>query len=163
MDICAELQVKDRPGNLIKILEPVSSLGGNVINIIHDRENNFNGNIQVNLTFDIEQKDIPVLLKKWKDSDITVAKIGEYNESIHMDYMLIGKLSSSKIGSMAKEIRTKYTIESLDISMTTESEGKVVVIYSIDAPSKEILDKIDLFVYKASKKNGLAYIRGVSQ
>ena len=38
MKINADIYVKDVPGTLVSSLEPISTLGGNIVGVVHNRE-----------------------------------------------------------------------------------------------------------------------------
>lgn len=57
MDLVLELM--DVPGQLVKALEPISSLGANLVTVVHKRDyKNDNGMVPVQLTLEGEHEDL---------------------------------------------------------------------------------------------------------
>lgn len=163
MDICAELQIKDKPGVLLSVIEPVSMFGGNIITIVHNRENNFEDNLILNLTIDIEQRKIQKLLNNWKSKGIQVIKISEYSETFQMDYMLIGNISAADIDKISASLWSKANIQSLNFETSTSKDNESTLVFSVNTTSTDDLAKADKIIIDASKKYNLVYVRGVSQ
>ena len=61
MKISADIYVKDVPGTLVSSLEPISTLGGNIVGVIHNREQVVSGRISVNVIFNMDQKSLDAL------------------------------------------------------------------------------------------------------
>ena len=53
MMVNAELYVRDLPGQLVGSLEPISLVDGNIVGVVHNREQMVNQRICVNVTFQI--------------------------------------------------------------------------------------------------------------
>ena len=77
MKINADIYVKDVPGTLVSSLEPISTLGGNIVGVVHNREQVVSGRISVNVIFYMEPQSLDALKKEWKARDIIIADIGE--------------------------------------------------------------------------------------
>jgi len=163
MDICAELQIKDRPGVLLSVIEPVSMLGGNIITIVHNRENNFEDNLVLNLTIDLEQSKIQKLVDNWKSKGIVVVKISEYSETFRMDYMLIGNISATDIESVCKNLWDKAKLQNLNLEESSGKDDESTIVFSLTTTSTDDLAVADGIIKEASRKYGLVYVRGVSQ
>ena len=50
MMVNAELYVRDLPGQLVGSLEPISMVDGNIVGVVHDREQKVNNRILVSVT-----------------------------------------------------------------------------------------------------------------
>ena len=64
MKISADIYVKDVPGTLVSSLEPISTLGGNIVGVVHNREQVVSGRISVNVIFNIEPQSLDALKKE---------------------------------------------------------------------------------------------------
>ena len=164
MKINADLYVKDVPGQLVSSLEPISSVDGNIVGVVHNREQTINGRIVVNVTFDVDPDQVDHLKKIWKSRDVIVAKLDSVIETFTMDYMLVGNLSASYIEELFNEASNEISLESIDIgySSKTANDTRTAMI-SVKVQKDEDLKKLDKFLSSACRKAGFVYIRGVGQ
>ncbi|MFA6710414.1 MAG: homoserine dehydrogenase [Candidatus Methanomethylophilaceae archaeon] len=164
MKINADLYVKDVPGQLVSSLEPISSVDGNIVGVVHNREQSINGRIVVNVTFDVDPDQVDNLKKIWRSRDVIVAKLDSVVETFTMDYMLVGDLSASYIEELFGEASTEISFESIDIgySSKTAKDTRTAMI-SVKVQKDDDLKKLDRFLSSACKKAGFVYIRGVRQ
>ena len=115
MKINADVYVKDIPGQLVASLEPISTFDGNIIGVVHNREQVISGKILVNIIFDISAENLELLKKEWKARDVVIVNMGEAVENYSMDYMLVGKLNASDIDDMINEISESMEMESVEV------------------------------------------------
>ena len=54
MKISLDVVLKDKPGQLVKLLEPISDHGANVISIVHLRETTTEGRVPVHVSFEVK-------------------------------------------------------------------------------------------------------------
>lgn len=163
MKINADIYVKDVPGQLVSSLEPISAMDGNIVGVVHNREQLISGRIIVNVTFNIEPDNLELLKKEWKSRDVIVAKMGEAVEVFSMDYMLIGNLTASYIESVIEKISKKIDFESVDVGYSSKmSKTTRTAMISAKVHSEESLWELNDYLAAEAKKSGLVYIRGVS-
>ena len=68
MRINLVLELLDAPGQLVKVLEPISTVGANLVTIIHKRDyKNDDGRVPVQLTLEGEQEDLKSVVDKFED------------------------------------------------------------------------------------------------
>ena len=57
------LELLDSPGQLVRVLEPISTFGANLVTVIHKRDyKNENGKVPVQLTLEGEQAELTGLI-----------------------------------------------------------------------------------------------------
>ncbi len=162
MKINADVYVKDIPGQLVASLEPISTFDGNIIGVVHNREQVISGKILVNITFDITPENLELLKKEWKARDVIIVNLNEAVENYSVDYMLVGKLRASDIDSMIDEISKTVVLESVDIGYSSSgSKDSRTAMISATVHSKDDLRALDLFFSRRAKEAGVTYIRGV--
>ena len=162
MKINADIYVKDVPGTLVSSLEPISTLGGNIVGVVHNREQVVSGRISVNVIFYMEPQSLDALKKEWKARDIIIADIGEDYEIVSMNYMLIGDLSAAYIEDLIDKASKIVNLESVDMgySSTLPTDSRTAMI-SANLRSKDDIDKLSDFMSSEAKKAGLTCIMGV--
>jgi len=162
MKINADIYVKDVPGTLVSSLEPISTLGGNIVGVVHNREQVVSGRISVNVIFSIEPQSLDALKKEWKARDIIIADIGEDYEIVSMNYMLIGDLNAAFIEDLIDKASKIVNLESVDMGYSSKmkTDSRTAMI-SANLRSKDDIDKLSDFMSSEAKKAGLTCIMGV--
>ncbi len=163
MKISADIYVKDVPGTLVSSLEPISTLGGNIVGVVHNREQVVSGRISVNVIFNMDQKSLDALKKEWKARDIIIADFGEDFEIVSMDYMIIGDLSAAYIEDLIKRASKEVELESVNMGYSSKRDsGSRTAMISADLRSKDDICKLSKFMSAEAKKAGLTCITGVN-
>ena len=121
------LGLVDRPGQLLKALEPIAKNGGNIISIIHEREKVTGGYVPVSLVVDFPaNKNFEKAKRELENIGISVIKSEEITEKANVTFILIGKLDVRKI-------------------VETEIEGARIVDFEVSAPtSKEACVRLNI-------------------
>jgi len=165
MMVNADIFVKDVPGQLVGSLEPISLVDGNIVGVVHNRDNIMNGRIGVNITFEVGSVEGLESLKNiWKSKDIVISRMSSVIETFPMDYMLIGNIGPAQIEKLIKNAGKIVDLESVDVRFSSNiSEKRRTVMISAKVRTKEDLDKLNAFMTSACRKLGIVYIRGVGQ
>ncbi|MFH1127125.1 MAG: hypothetical protein ABIG84_01940 [archaeon] len=107
MRVSIDVMPKDTPGELIRILAPISELGGNIITVIHRRDElSAKGRLPVHLVFEIDSKEqYEKILERYNDENIKVIKMDE-----------LKRFNSLVIGMIGHIVRTDLseTINTID-------------------------------------------------
>ncbi|AIZ56692.1 hypothetical protein Mpt1_c08130 [Candidatus Methanoplasma termitum] len=164
MMVNAQLYVKDLPGRLVESLEPISLVNGNIVGVVHDREQIVNQRICIDVTFEIrDTSELDRLKAIWKSKDVQIAKIGSVYKTHTMEYMLVGKFKASFIESLLDEAAKTITLESVDVNYSSKDASSATRTAMITAEliSEGDLKKFDAFFADACKKSNIVYIRGL--
>jgi len=105
---------KDVPGELVRILTPIADVGGNVISIIHKRdEQSTKGRLPVRLTFDIDSRaQYEKILERYKNENTRVMNGGEIKSYREIVVGMIGHIVHTDLSETIK------SIDSLDSAMS---------------------------------------------
>lgn len=164
MIVNAELYVKDLPGQLVGSLEPISMVGGNIMGVVHDREQIVNRRISLDVTFEVEDAEqLKKLENIWKSKDIIISSIGSVYSTFSMEYMLIGNITASYIEQLVDEASATVNIDSVDIQYSSgnASSEKRTAMISVKVRDEKDLDKLDRFLRAACKEGAITYVRGL--
>jgi len=163
MMVNAQLYVKDLPGRLVESLEPISLVNGNIVGVIHDREQIVNQRICIDVTFEVrDSSELDRLKAIWKSKDVLIAKIGSVYKTYTMEYMLVGKFNASFVESLIDEASGMISFESVDVSYSSKnaSSNRTAMI-SAELMGESDLKMFDSFLADACKKSDIVYIRGL--
>lgn len=92
MKISLDVVLKDVPGQLVKALEPISRYGGNIISIVHLREELTGGRVPVHVAFEVDPGKLEDILRELESRDIWVSKVGEVRRKEKIKVVLIGHI-----------------------------------------------------------------------
>jgi len=159
----AELYVRDLPGQLVGSLEPISMVDGNIVGVVHDREQMVNQRICINVTFKVNgSEDLQNLRKIWKSKDVIIAKMGSVYNTYSMEYLLMGNLNATYVDNLLKISSKTVSMESVSISYSSrEGSNDRTVMITVEVRTKDDLDKLDSFFSERCEKDSLTYIRGL--
>jgi len=163
MMVNAQLYVKDLPGRLVESLEPISLVNGNIVGVVHDREQIVNQRICIDVTFEVKNtSELDQLKAIWKSKDVQIAKIGSVYKTHTMEYMLVGKFKASFVESLIDEASSVVSFESVDVNYSSKNASSTrTAMISAELMSVEDLKKFDAFLADACKKSNIVYIRGL--
>jgi len=164
MKVNAELYVRDLPGQLVASLEPISMVNGNIVGVVHEREQMVNDRILVSVTFEVgtvaqvdELKDI------WKSMDVQIGQMGSVGKTYPMDYLILGKFDGTYLDTLLEGAEKTAHLESVDVGYSarnTHASGRSAMI-SVEVSERSDIDKLDTFFDESCRKNGLILIKGV--
>jgi len=92
------IALADRPGQLIKALKPIAKYGGNIISIIHERENPSDGFVPVSLVVDFPSKwNLQKTISDLRNMGITIIRAEEIVDTSRIIAILVGKANLKDI------------------------------------------------------------------
>jgi ACT domain-containing protein len=165
MMVNADIFVKDVPGQLVGSLEPISLVDGNIVGVVHNRDNIVSGRIAVNITFEVgSAEDLERLKNIWKSRDVMISRISSVIETFQMEYLLVGDVSASQIERLIENAGKVVGLESVDVRFSSKiSSNERTAMISANVRSEDDLEKLNAFMMAACKKANIVYIRGVGQ
>ena len=164
MIVNAELYVKDLPGQLVGSLEPISLADGNIMGVVHNREQIVNHRICINVTFEVEDSaQLEKLKEIWKSKDMIISRMGSVYQTYTMEYMLIGEFDANYLEGLINEASEMITMDSMDMrySSKTTTSSKRTGMIAVKTRSEEDLDRMDSFLSEKCKQSNITYVRGV--
>lgn len=152
MDLILELL--DVPGQLLSVLEPISSLGANLVTIIHKRDDkNDKGRIPVQITLEGEKENLSLIVNKLSQMDVNVRAIDGVLSKEITTFILIGHIIDTDIKDSMDQINSLKGIEvsNLELNLKMDSKSTAKLIIKSDYGLKDTL--IDKVQEIASKKD----------
>ena len=154
------IEVPDTPGQLVSILQPLSSFGANVSTIIHEHDNRTaDGKIPVHVTLDGSKDILEKGVEFIRQQDVNIIEIDGILEKEKQTFLLLGNLPTSDIMETVHKIDglEDVKISSVDLNIGNnlqESVCKIVIETSankrLDSTQKiqEIADNDELLLIK---------------
>ena len=116
MIVTLVVELEDKPGQLLRVIEPISRLGGNIISIVHDR-NRITPlkRIPVEFTLDISPKRLEELIEMLKQNGIYIRSCNEIKLSTSL--LLIGHIIHTDLSDTINKIDSSGFAEVVEIDI----------------------------------------------
>ena len=158
------VELKDQPGQLLRVLEPISRLGGNILSIIHQRDKKTPlGRIPVEISLQIDERKVDDLIKIIKRETI-VRSYNEVRLVATTSIMLVGHIIHTDLGDTINCIdRTGFAeVVDMHISMPKLNEPSTAMV-TISATGKEKLKEAIELLRDVCKKKGILMIEPLNE
>lgn len=128
------LALADRPGQLLRALEPIAKNGGNIISIIHERDKPSEGHVPVSLVVDFpSHESFGKTLKDLKGLGIAIIKSEEVVEKSRFTLILIGKVIDLRMAERIEGLRI------INLEILTPKPNEACIKLDVEIPA----DKVD--------------------
>ncbi len=163
MKISMDIELKDIPGQLVLALKPVSDLGGNILSVLHQRDKKTpSGRIPVQLTFEIEERELDRLVKRLKERGVNVVRIGKERLKESMVVLLIGHIVHSDIRETIDSIDRTGFAEVVELSLSMPGvDKKSSASVTLSAVGKEELKEALGILERTASKKGIMVISSI--
>ncbi|NIM44978.1 MAG: ACT domain-containing protein [Nitrososphaeria archaeon] len=154
MKIHLTLGLLDRPGQLVKALEPIAKSGGNIVSIIHERERLSGGYVPVSLVVDfLSAENLERTKNELSNRGIPLMRAEELIEKSNLAVLLVGQTEVKNLISIIESEDSK--VMNYEVSAPTSKEPCVRL--EIEAPAQNVY-KIQEKLREATKREGLILI-----
>ncbi len=162
MKVGLDLVLKDVPGQLVKALEPVSQYGGNIISIVHMREEIKGGRVPVHVVVQVESENLEKIIGELERRDIWVSNVGEIKKKQKLTVMLIGHVVDTDLRDTIDRINEIKGALVLDLGLAMphpekESSARMDIEISDPRKAKAVLRRLE----EVARKKGLLVIRSM--
>ncbi len=163
MRISIDIELKDVPGELLRALEPIASYGGNIVSIVHLREEK-KDKVPVHLIFEIDsQEKLKKILEEYEKRDISVLKIGEAKRRIVVTVGVVGHIIDTDLMDTIDRINEVEgaLVEDLSLRMS-DPEKESSAIFKVVLSDEEIKEKFFERLYEIAREKDLLIIKSIS-
>lgn len=145
------LALVDRPGQLVRALEPIAKNGGNIISIIHEREKPAEGYVPVSLVVDFPSKqNLKRTVSDLKSLGVSIVKSEEVVETTRLTLILIGRMDLKRlIETRVKDVR----IIGFEVSAPTSKEACVKL--ELEIPTDLVDEALDELRRVSKEENAI--------
>ncbi|KUK60773.1 MAG: Amino acid-binding ACT domain protein [Methanoculleus marisnigri] len=115
-----KLEMKDRPGQLVAALQPISAVGGNIIAVIHQRETSAAAEtLDVQIVLELPEGRLETLLELLREQGVSVVRIGEERLLYKCTLIMIGHLMHTDLSDTVDRIDRTGSAEVTELSQKT--------------------------------------------
>jgi ACT domain-containing protein len=151
------LALADRPGQLLRALEPIAKNGGNIISVIHERER-FTASVYVPVSLVVDFPAYDNFRKAREDLkkiDVSVTRSEEVIETASVTAILIGKIDLEKI--VDAKIRG---LRIVDFEVLAPTSKEACIRLNVEIPV-ELIDESMRELKRISKEENAILITSV--
>lgn len=126
MIVRLEMELKDVPGQLVKVLEPISRFGGNIQNVVHQRERKSPlGGVPVTVIFDVgERASFNRIMAALRSMEVRIIRIGEREGAVRTTTLLIGHIIHTDLRDTVDRLNAIKGVVASDLSLAMGEVGK---------------------------------------
>ncbi|MDD1715519.1 MAG: amino acid-binding protein [Methanolinea sp.] len=151
-----KLEMKDAPGQLVAALKPISEVGGNIIAVIHQRdEKSATGVLSVQIVLEISESRLPDLVRLIKAQGVNILRIGQERLLYTQTVMMIGHLMHTDLGDTVDRIDCTGFAEVTELNMVMPAINQVssarIVIRAVNR--KDMEQALDILRGVAKEKD----------
>lgn len=120
------MELEDVPGQLLKALEPISRLGGNIQSIMHQRERKTPlGRVPVMLVFEVgERARLNRILAALRARGVRVTQLGEREGAVRATALLVGHIIHTDIRDTIDRLNALKGVRVFDLSLAMGEPGQ---------------------------------------
>lgn len=134
MRINLVLELMDTPGQLVKALEPISSLGANLVTVIHKRDyKNEKGNVPVQLTIEGEQEDLKNVVNRFEELGFSIIELDGVVLKEKITTILFGHIVDQDLRDTMDRINDLDEVEIVAFDIKLNGEEKSTAVINIEA------------------------------
>ena len=124
----------DTPGQLVKALEPVSSLGANLVTVIHKRDyKNEKGNVPVQLTIEGEHEDLKNVVNRFEELGFSIIEMDGVVLKEKITTILFGHIVDQDLRDTMDRINDLDDVEIVAFDIKLNGEEKSTAVINIEA------------------------------
>lgn len=134
MRINLVLELMDTPGQLVKALDPIRSLGANLVTVIHKRDyKNENGNVPVQLTIEGERADLKNVVQRFEDLGFTIIEMDGVVKKEKITTIFFGHIVDQDLRDTMDRINELDGVQIVGFDIKLNGEDKSTALINVEA------------------------------
>jgi len=157
-----EIELPDKPGQLVKVLEAIAKFGGNITSVYHHRERKRGDAVPISVGFEIqEQKRTNNILSSIKKQGFTITRAEFEQKTFDSTVILIGHVFTTGITDTINQIMaTKAVVKKVDARIKGVKNVSSVKL-TLQANSKEVMKRAIEVTSRICQEKDLRMIRSL--
>lgn len=145
------LALADKPGQLLKALEPIAKNGGNIVSIIHERDKPVEGYVPVSLVVDFpSRKNFRNTIDDLEKLGITIIKSEEVVDKVRLTFILIGGVDLRRVIESGIE-----GVRIIGFEASTPRLNEVSIKLDIEVPANKINEVMEELRRLSKEQNAM--------
>jgi ACT domain-containing protein len=148
------LELVDRPGELLRALEPIADEGGNLLSIFHERGNvTPRGDIPVEVDLEATPDQFDAIVAALRAAEFNVIQAGAEQYSEQVVVILVGDLVETDLSNTLSRIQADSEAAVEDVSLSAPGSGEASARLRLAAESGAMADVLDAVREIATEKD----------
>ncbi len=154
------VELEDKPGQLIKVLEPISKFNGNVISIVHKRDEITPlGRIPVRISVQIDESKVEDLIKAIERRGVVIRSYNRVRLTATTSLLLIGHIIHTDLRDTIDKIDSTGFAEVVDLRIVMPELNKPSTAFiTLSAVNEEKLNDAIRLLREICKSKGITVI-----
>lgn len=159
-----EMELEDVPGQLVKVIDPISRFGANIQSVVHQREKKTPlGRVPVTVIFDVDDKEkLDRIVGSLKELGAHITRIGEKEAAFRDVALLVGHIVHTDIQDTVDRLNSLHGVRLSDLSLSVgkpgeDSAARVVIEVTDESGIKAALSELG----KLAEEKGLLTIKSL--
>jgi len=145
------IALADRPGQLIRALEPIAKNGGNIVSIIHEREEPSAGLVPVSLVVDFPSAlNLRRTVDELRRMGIGIIRAEEIIDTSRLTVILIGKMDLKRLANAGVE-----NIRIVGFEVSNPASDDACLRVELEVPTASVEEALDAFKRIAEEEGAL--------
>lgn len=156
-----EMELDDIPGQLVKVLDPISRLGGNIQNVVHKREEKTPlGKVPVTVRLEVEGEErLSRIIDEIEDLGARVNRVGEEKAAAKAVIIIVGDIIQTDIRDSIEKLDSVKGARVSDLSLAMgESDEESSARITIEATDEKSLKSATSKLESVAEEKGLLLI-----
>ena len=126
MRLRIEMELEDVPGQLVKVLDPISKFGGNIQSVVHQRERKTAlGRVPVTVIFDVgERARLNRIVAALRGMGVSIICVGEKEGVVKSTVLLIGHIIHTDVRDTIDRLNALRGVMVSDLSLAMGATGE---------------------------------------
>ena len=161
-----DVMLKDVAGELVNVLRPIARVGGNVITVIHKRdEASSKGNLPVHIVFEVDTKaQVDCIVDGYRKENIRVVKIDEVKRFCELVVGMIGHIVHTNLTETIRSVDflgfCKVTDMQIDMP-DIKRESCAILRINIDCSMKDGRKVVMSKIRETGRKKNIMIVESV--
>ena len=142
MRIDLVLELLDIPGQLVKVLEPISGLGANLVTVIHKRDyKTDDGKVPVQLTLEGERQDLLNVITRFDDLGFSIIEMDGVVKKEKITTIFFGHIVDQDLRDTMDRINELDGVQivAFDIKLNGEEKSTALINIESDVGKKQVI------------------------
>ncbi len=158
-----EVELEDRPGELVHVLEEVARFGGNLESVFHERARARGDRIPVRLAFEMDRESVPRFLTALRKR-ARVTEVSGSTLASPAAYLVIGHLFQGggfvAIGDAVFQAGGSLTRIQADVEHEDEPSS---ALFDITVPTAEVRRDVEQRIRAIAEEKGLTFLTSLEE
>ena len=169
MIVSMDLELKDRPGQLVQALKPLSTFGANIMSVLHQHDQRTpSGAIPIQVVFQLTNGKLDDIITDLEKGGVRIVSVGKKLMYEEVTVILIGHIVHSDMGDTIDQIDSTGFAEVVNLSISmpgiNEPSSASLVINAVDVAQlgkaldilRRVASEKDLLVIEPIEKDDLS-------